>query len=168
MGMSPREYASLEVGFTKEGLQIWCKRHEVNVMHIDFQGQRHPAATHCEKDPDETSTVWVDESGNGQQKSELKKAATVEGSDLLVGDHGPLDMNQLLKEIREQNVRIRVEIVNVDDEDLYPPEESIPHIGKLGWAEIDEEGVKIDLDDGTRLYGWECWWKEVTDAGNSD
>lgn len=36
--LSPREYAQLEVGFTKPGVQIWCKRHEVNVMHMDFDG----------------------------------------------------------------------------------------------------------------------------------
>jgi len=42
-GVSPREYAQLEVGFTVQGLQIWCKRHEMNVMHIDFQGAKHPA-----------------------------------------------------------------------------------------------------------------------------
>jgi len=42
-GMSPREYASLEVGGTALGLQVWCKRHEANVLHIDFQGHRHPA-----------------------------------------------------------------------------------------------------------------------------
>jgi hypothetical protein len=35
---SPREYAQLEFGFTKPGIQVWCKRHEVNVMHIDFEG----------------------------------------------------------------------------------------------------------------------------------
>ena len=37
-GISPREYVQLEVGFTKPGLQVWCKRHEVNVMDIDFAG----------------------------------------------------------------------------------------------------------------------------------
>ena len=36
--LSPREYAQLEFGFTKPGIQVWCKRHEVNVMHIDFEG----------------------------------------------------------------------------------------------------------------------------------
>lgn len=40
---SPGEYASLEVGFTREGVQIWCLRHDVNVMHIDFEGHKHPA-----------------------------------------------------------------------------------------------------------------------------
>jgi len=33
-GMSPRDYARLEVGVTPEGIQVWCKRHEVNVVHI--------------------------------------------------------------------------------------------------------------------------------------
>ncbi len=41
--LSPREYANLEVGWTKLGFQVWCKRHECNVMHIDFQGIKHPA-----------------------------------------------------------------------------------------------------------------------------
>lgn len=32
--LSPREWASLEVGRTPEGIQVWCKRHEVNVAHL--------------------------------------------------------------------------------------------------------------------------------------
>lgn len=42
---SPREWAQLEVGWTKLGFQVWCKRHESNVCHIDFEGQKHPANT---------------------------------------------------------------------------------------------------------------------------
>ena len=41
--LSPRDWAALEVGWTKLGLQVWCKRHDLNVCHIDFQGQKHPA-----------------------------------------------------------------------------------------------------------------------------
>lgn len=41
--LSPRDWAKLEIGFTKLGVQVWCKRHEINVVHIDFEGQRHPA-----------------------------------------------------------------------------------------------------------------------------
>lgn len=41
--VSPRDWAQLEVGFTALGLQVWCKRHDINVMHIDFEGQTHPA-----------------------------------------------------------------------------------------------------------------------------
>lgn len=40
---SPRAYARLEVGFTAIGLQVWCVRHRINVAHIDFEDQRHPA-----------------------------------------------------------------------------------------------------------------------------
>lgn len=43
--MSPREYANNEVGWTPFGLQVWCKRHEVNVVHLDFEGMKHPANT---------------------------------------------------------------------------------------------------------------------------
>lgn len=40
---SPAEYARTQAGWTKEGIQIWCNRHNCNIMHIDFEGQRHPA-----------------------------------------------------------------------------------------------------------------------------
>lgn len=44
-GVSPREWAQNEVGFTVIGLQVWCKRHDLNICHIDFEGQCHPANT---------------------------------------------------------------------------------------------------------------------------
>lgn len=31
---SPREWAQLEVGFTSMGVQVWCKRHEMEVAHV--------------------------------------------------------------------------------------------------------------------------------------
>jgi hypothetical protein len=43
-GESPRTYARLSVGWTPRGLQVWCVRHNLNVLHVDFEGQRHPAA----------------------------------------------------------------------------------------------------------------------------
>lgn len=43
--LSPRDYSKLEAGWTKLGLQLWCKRHECNIMHIDFEGIAHPANT---------------------------------------------------------------------------------------------------------------------------
>lgn len=43
--VSPREWGQLEVGFTILGIQVWCKRHEVNVFHMDLEGTKHPAAT---------------------------------------------------------------------------------------------------------------------------
>jgi hypothetical protein len=44
-GTSPRDWAKLSVGWTIAGFQVWCNRHECNVMHIDFQGVKHPAIT---------------------------------------------------------------------------------------------------------------------------
>lgn len=41
--ISHREYARLSVSFTDFGLQVWCERHHCNVVHIDFEGQKHPA-----------------------------------------------------------------------------------------------------------------------------
>jgi len=36
-------YQSVQVGWTKEGIQDWCKRHDCNMIHIDFEGKQHPA-----------------------------------------------------------------------------------------------------------------------------
>ena len=41
-GMSPSDYQEIEVGQTKIGFQVWCKRHDINVVHIDFEGHKHP------------------------------------------------------------------------------------------------------------------------------
>ncbi len=41
--ISPQNWSQIEIGFTKKGIQIWCKRHNINIAHIDFQGQTHPA-----------------------------------------------------------------------------------------------------------------------------
>ena len=46
--LSPRDYTSYEVGYTALGLQVWCKRHEANVVHVDFQGLRLPGNTGME------------------------------------------------------------------------------------------------------------------------
>jgi hypothetical protein len=42
---SPAEYADIEVGWTPLGIQVWCRRHDANVCHIDFEGVRHRANT---------------------------------------------------------------------------------------------------------------------------
>jgi hypothetical protein len=43
--VSPADYARFAVGWTQQGLQVWCNRHNVNVLHIDFEGHQHPAIT---------------------------------------------------------------------------------------------------------------------------
>jgi hypothetical protein len=47
-GTSPRQYAALEIGRTKTGLQIWCKRHdeEVAFFPMDFEDS---GPCECEK-----------------------------------------------------------------------------------------------------------------------
>ena len=37
-GKSPREWARLEIGWTAKGIQVWCSRHDVNVMLIEGDG----------------------------------------------------------------------------------------------------------------------------------
>ena len=51
--ISMKEYANYEIGWTADGLQVWCIRHECNIMHVDFEGQTHPANTSRIKTPEE-------------------------------------------------------------------------------------------------------------------
>jgi hypothetical protein len=44
-GMSPSQWSRLEAGWTEIGLQIRCKRCDANILHVDFEGQKHPART---------------------------------------------------------------------------------------------------------------------------
>ncbi len=67
----------------------------------------------------------------------------------------------------------RCRIIDVTGEDLCPgierrtPEASKKHIGKEGLAEEVGEfcpgiaNVRITLDDGTVLWGYECWWEPL-------
>jgi len=32
----------ITIGYTKIGIQIWCNRHQCNILNIDFEGQQHP------------------------------------------------------------------------------------------------------------------------------
>lgn len=48
-GASPQNYQELECGWTKIGLQIRCRKHNLNIIHIDFEGQQHPANTNAEQ-----------------------------------------------------------------------------------------------------------------------
>lgn len=43
IGVSPKEFQRIQVGWTIQGLQVWCTRHDVNILHIDFEGVQHPA-----------------------------------------------------------------------------------------------------------------------------
>jgi hypothetical protein len=72
---------------------------------------------------------------------------------------------------------VRCRIVDVTGQEVVPgfvrhtPEVSRPHVGKLGWAEkikappdahsLIDYIIRITLDDGTILYGYECWWEPV-------
>lgn len=37
--------SDLEAGWTQLGLQIWCRNHEVNIIHVDFGGNQMKANT---------------------------------------------------------------------------------------------------------------------------
>jgi hypothetical protein len=39
-GISLKTWSRLEVGWTQQGIQIWCRRHDTNVLDLDFHGQK--------------------------------------------------------------------------------------------------------------------------------
>jgi len=39
IGVSPRDYSHIEAGFSPRGFQVWCLRHERNIIHITFNEQ---------------------------------------------------------------------------------------------------------------------------------
>lgn len=38
--IAPRDWSRLSVGWTREGFQVWCVRHDRNVFDVDFCGQK--------------------------------------------------------------------------------------------------------------------------------
>tara|TARA_A100001011_G_C13819160_1_gene638139 strand:+ start:186 stop:431 length:246 start_codon:yes stop_codon:yes gene_type:complete len=38
-----KNFVKFEVGFTSFGIQIWCIRHDINVCHINFDGNQFSA-----------------------------------------------------------------------------------------------------------------------------
>ena len=44
---SLQDYSRLDIGFTGIGVQVWCRRHDANVAHIDFAGQKPTADFRC-------------------------------------------------------------------------------------------------------------------------
>ena len=64
---------------------------------------------------------------------------------------------------------VRCQIVNADGDTFHgipmkTPEVSRPHIGKTGLAEKIHGNVRITLDDGNIIHGYECWWKPIKEA----
>ena len=55
-GESLADYARLSTGFTEAGLQIWCYRHDCNVINLDFEDKGpFPANTTRPKVPTDTT-----------------------------------------------------------------------------------------------------------------
>lgn len=61
----------------------------------------------------------------------------------------------------------RCKILDIEGEVIDPmfpditaktPDVSRSHIGKEGLAERIDGNVRITLDDGNGIWGYECWW----------
>lgn len=67
------------------------------------------------------------------------------------------------------NYPVRCRIIDVTGQEVFPgiigktPNESKPHVGKKGLAELIDGAVRITLDDGNVVYGYECWWESLED-----
>jgi hypothetical protein len=42
-GISSMEWSKTQTGSTALGIQVCCNRHDINIVHIDFEGNRHYA-----------------------------------------------------------------------------------------------------------------------------
>lgn len=49
---------------------------------------------------------------------------------------------------------------------LANPSVAVPKLGRTGWAHKEPDGVnvRIKLDDGSELMGYECWWEPIADT----
>lgn len=74
---------------------------------------------------------------------------------------------------RARIVDVTGEYLPGTDIGIATPFDSKPHVGKEGLAELVTgvfedapayEAVRITLDDGTVLWGWECWWDSIDEA----
>ncbi len=36
-GTTPQEYTKIDVGYTSKGVQVWCVRHNINIVHIEME-----------------------------------------------------------------------------------------------------------------------------------
>ena len=61
----------------------------------------------------------------------------------------------------------RCRIIDVTGFEVFPgiigntPDESKSHIGKEGLAERADGEVKVTLDDGNIIMGYNCWWEPI-------
>ena len=46
------EISEFLVGYSEVGLQVWCRRHNVNVIHLDFEGRKFHARRGSGVDPE--------------------------------------------------------------------------------------------------------------------
>ena len=44
---SLQDHVRVDVGFTDRGIQVWCRRHDLNVVHVDFDGAMPEADFRC-------------------------------------------------------------------------------------------------------------------------
>ena len=62
---------------------------------------------------------------------------------------------------------VRCEIIDAAGKMVFPgikaktPDASKPHIGEKGLAEKIGDNVRITLDNGSILWGYECWWRPL-------
>lgn len=82
-GESPESYARLTVGSTDIGWQVWCVRHDCNVVHIDYEGHVHPANLTRLLRPGEVLPVY------GKPQHELKREVLKRAPALREATFGP-------------------------------------------------------------------------------
>ncbi len=55
---------NIEAGWTVLGFQVWCRTHDCNIVHVNFESTKHPANTGRKPSPEELEAAKAANSVN--------------------------------------------------------------------------------------------------------
>ena len=70
---SPESYARYSIGWSIWGIQLFCNRHRINIIHIDFEGNRFPSSSTVLTDEQWEAQIADDERNIEEKENEEKK-----------------------------------------------------------------------------------------------
>jgi hypothetical protein len=143
-------------------------------MAINLKGlELHAMAGHWQTTQEATRAVEIRRSGDEAVESmHRRREAQVRGELRLIG----LSENQIETALARLLASPRFLRVRIHDAaggtffgaETINPDAAVPNIGKTGWCEpnafcpaLGRSNPRIVLDDGTVIWGYQCWWGEI-------
>ncbi len=89
--VSPRDYGKMEIGWTEKGIQVRCVRHELEIVSLDFLGQKiqvdqgPDCISNARQEVVETARAFIDSvtTTHGSVAARMKLQDAVENLDTL-------------------------------------------------------------------------------------